>query len=290
MPELPEAETIARALREGAIGRTIARVRVIRPDVVANPARLFQRRLVGRRILDLQRRAKSIVFHLDDGSLLAVSLGMTGRLLMYRVGRPRRADMPPHAAVILETDPPGMIVYDDVRRFGRLELLDAAGWAARSAALGPEPLEDSFTLDVLGAILAPSRAPIRSLLLDQRKIAGVGNIYANEALFGARIHPARLAGTLQPAEVRRLHKTIRSVLARAIEARGTTIRDYRDPNGDSGGFAPRLVVYDRAGSRCRRCGTVIERTVFGGRSAFFCPSCQPAARVRVIRRRRNART
>lgn len=273
MPELPEAETIARRLRQCAAGRTIRRVRVVRPDVVAGDGAAFRRALDGRRILEIARRGKNVILGLDGHRVLAINLGMTGRLL-FLPGAPRAAG-PAHAAVIFHLEPDGVLVYDDARRFGRLEVLDPAGWAARCARLGPEPLDPAFTPRVLGAILKGSRAPIRSLLLDQRRIAGIGNIYANEALFAAGIHPARPAASLAPNEVRRLHGAIRRILARAIEARGSTIRDYRDADGSAGGFAPRLRVYGREGSACPRCAGTIERLMLAGRSAFLCPRCQP---------------
>lgn len=273
MPELPEAETIARALAERAAGRTVRRVRVIHPDVLLCDAAAFRRELAGRRIVEISRRGKNVIFHLDGDRVLAVNLGMTGRLL-FLPGAPRAA-APAHAAVIFHLAPDGVLAYDDARRFGRLEVLDPAGWAARSARLGPEPLDPAFTARALGAILKGSRAPIRSLLIDQRRIAGIGNIYANEALFAARIHPAQRAASLAPGEVRRLHRAIRRILARAVEARGTTIRDYRDPGAAAGGFAPRLRVYGREGSPCPRCRCTIQRLVLAGRSAFLCPRCQP---------------
>lgn len=276
MPELPEAETIVRVLREGATGRTIRRVRILHPDVLAGSAAAFRRGLRGRRIRHVGRRGKNVVLHLDSGRVLAVNLGMTGRLLLSERGaRLNLARRLPHAAVVFDLEPGAILVYDDIRRFGRLSLLDAAGWAAHSARLGPEPLDPSFTPAALAAGLAGSRAPVRSLLLDQGRLAGVGNIYANEALFRARIHPARAGSSLESGEIRRLHRAIRSVLRAAIEGRGTTIRDYRDPGGGPGGFAPRLAVYGRDGVPCPRCGAPITRTVLRGRSAFFCPVCQP---------------
>ncbi|RMH18948.1 MAG: hypothetical protein D6701_05565, partial [Gemmatimonadetes bacterium] len=177
-------------------------------------------------------------------------------------------------AVWFPLDPPGVLVFDDVRRFGTVELLDGSAWAARTGALGPEPLEPRFRGDDLARALARSRAPVRSWLLDQRRIAGVGNIYANEALFRARVDPRRPAASLTRAEALALHRALRRVLREAIERRGTTLRDYRDASGEPGGNAPRLRVYGRDGRPCTRCKTPVERVVFSGRSAFLCPACQ----------------
>jgi formamidopyrimidine-DNA glycosylase len=162
-----------------------------------------------------------------------------------------------------------------VRRFGTVECLELDAWAERSARMGPEPLDRAFTARELHAALALSRAPIRSWLLDQRKIAGVGNIYANEALHLAGIHPMRQARGIDRARAAALHRGIRRVLNRAIGAGGTTIRDYRTAQGEAGRYARRLLVYGRDGIACARCGSEIRRVVFGGRSAFFCPTCQP---------------
>ena len=162
-----------------------------------------------------------------------------------------------------------------MRRFGSLEVLAPAAWRERAAALGPEPLDGDWDPERLGRDLAASRSPVRSWLLDQRKVAGVGNIYANEALHRAGLHPRRPARSLSGAEVEALHGALRAVLEEAIHARGTTIRDYRDAAGRSGTFARELRVYGREDEPCRGCGTPIRRIVFGGRSAFLCPRCQP---------------
>jgi formamidopyrimidine-DNA glycosylase len=172
----------------------------------------------------------------------------------------------------------GRLLFDDTRRFGAVECLAADAWAERDRALGPEPLDDAFTAGDLHAALGRSRSPVRSWLLDQRRIAGVGNIYANEALHGAGIDPRRPARSVGRDEARRLHSALRDVLSRAIEARGTTLRDYRDAEGGTGAFAGLLAVYGRHGEPCPRCKAAVERVVFGNRSAFLCPRCQPSRR------------
>ncbi len=201
-----------------------------------------------------------------------VNLGMTGALLPDPP-----ADGPgaaTHPAVVFELDR-GRLVYDDVRRFGRLEAMDRERFETWSEALGPEPLAPDFSAEDLRRILAGSRSPVRSRLLDQRRLAGVGNIYANEALWRARVHPARPCRELTADDARRLHEALRAVLREAVEAGGTTIRDYRNADGDPGSFGRRLRAYGREGEPCPRCDTPLRRIVFGNRSAYHCPSCQP---------------
>lgn len=272
MPELPEAETLVRGLRPALEGRTIVQASVHHTDVLRVGARRFRDRVRGRRIEGVGRRAKNVVVELNDG-VLVVNLGMTGWLAP--LGFPdRNPPRPTHPAVSFRLDR-GRLVFDDVRRFGCVEALDPEVWAARSAALGPEPLTDAFTPSGLHQTLSRSRSPVRSWLLDQRKVAGVGNIYACEACFLASIHPARAGVSVSAPEAEALHAAIRGVLAAAIDAGGTTIRDYRNADGGAGEFVHRLRVYGREGQPCLRCNTPVERLVFGNRSAFLCPSCQP---------------
>jgi formamidopyrimidine-DNA glycosylase len=272
VPELPEAETIVRGLAGELPGRRIVGVHVRHADVIAplGPT-AFGRALRGGRVQAVGRRAKKVVLMLEEDRLLVVNLGMTGRLVLDSA--PGAAQLR-HVAVRLDLDDGRSLLYDDVRRFGRLELHDAASWARRSATLGAEPLERDFTAAGLFALTRRSRSPIRNWLLDQRRVAGVGNIYANEALFRARLRPDRPAHSLKRAEVGRLHGALREVLAEAVAGRGTTISDYRDERGEPGEFADRLRVYDRTGEPCRVCGTPIERAVLANRSLFYCPRCQ----------------
>ncbi len=271
MPELPEVETVVRTLRAPLVGRTISRTQVRRPDVVSGGARRLARSLHGRRIELVSRRAKNILVTLDDARLLRVHLGMTGKLLFV----PRGArGWTPHACVRLRLEGGGSLVYDDVRRFGGLEVLDPAQWRERERRLGPEPLDPAYGPGDLRAALRSSRSPIRSWLLDGRRVAGVGNIYANEALFLAGVVPTRPARSLSDDEVAALHAGLRSTLSRAVELGGTTLRDYVDGDGNRGRFAENLSVYGREGLPCPTCGRAVERLVFGGRSAFACPGCQ----------------
>ena len=214
-----------------------------------------------------------MVLVMDDASRVVVNLGMTGRLV------PGPGPGPPagstHPAVIFHLAGGGCLAYDDVRRFGRLHHLSRAEWTRWSGRLGPEPLSRLFTGKLLRSILARSRSPVRSLLLDQRKIAGTGNIYAVEALWFARIHPQRPANAVGDAGAVRLHRALRRVLRAAVNRGGTTLRNYRTLDGSEGTFQRRLHAYGREGRPCLRCRAAVERIVFGGRSAFLCPRCQP---------------
>lgn len=272
MPELPEAETLVRGLRPLLSGRTIGGVKVHHADILRVAPDAFRARVTGRGIETVDRRAKNVLLRLDDGVLM-VNLGMTGWLAPLGLAEAEPPD-PTHPALTFDLGGEGRLVFDDVRRFGCVEILDDDAWRERSDALGPEPLEPGFTPDVLGDRLARSRSPLRSWLLDQRKIAGVGNIYACEAAHRARVHPQRPARTLTRREVLDLHRGIVDVLRAAVAAGGTTIRDYRNASGEAGEFGARLQVYGREGEECLSCGVPVERIVFGNRSAFFCPSCQ----------------
>ena len=273
MPELPEAETIVRGLRSAVIGRRIRHTEVLHADVLREPPERLVDGVRGRAIVAVERRGKNVLLVLDQDRLIAVNLGMTGRLLPFSAP-PDVAGGPGHPAVRFHFDSGGALVFDDTRRFGTVECLTAAAWGERSGRMGPEPLDESFTPEALHGALRASRAPMRSWLLDQRKLAGVGNIYANEALHLAGIHPQSEARAVSWPQAERLHAAVRDVLGRAIQAGGTTIRDYRNADGEEGTYARRLLVYDRAGEPCSRCGRAIRRTVFGGRSAFHCPGCQ----------------
>jgi formamidopyrimidine-DNA glycosylase len=255
----------------------VRRVEILRADLIGTPARDFRRFMEGAGVDRVGRRGKNLVLRMRgprDGTpfALVINLGMSGRLLMREAGD--RSRSPSHPGVRFRLEGGGQLVYHDIRRFGRLGVMDPEALGRWSRSLGPEPLARAFTAPGLADALARSSAPIRSWLLDQRKVAGVGNIYANEALFVARVHPATPARTLPPERSRALHGALRSVLREAIRARGTTLRDYRTAHGLEGGYAPKLRVYGREGGACARCRTPVRRVAFGGRSAYFCPSCQ----------------
>ena len=273
MPELPEAETIVRALRGKVVGRVITDVKVVWPDILTPPLtpRRLARSLKHRRIESVDRRAKNIIIGFNDRTILLINLGMTGRVVASSA---KRAGELTHVAIRLDLDNHTAMLYDDARRFGRWELFEPASWAVREQRFGPEPLGDDFTAGKLHELTRSSIMPIRNWLLDQSRVAGVGNIYAAEALYRAGIRPTRRARTLSRAETAGLRETLREVLQAAIDARGTTMSDYRDAEGDEGGYWPLLQVYGRDGLPCLRCGSTIKRVVLTNRSAFYCPHCQ----------------
>jgi formamidopyrimidine-DNA glycosylase len=273
MPELPEVETIVRQLAAVLPGHEIQRVEIRRPDVLASSPGTFRKALKGKTVQGVRRRGKKIVISLSRPSFLVVSLGMTGQLIFS--GQGEEDEPPPHLAVHLHLHPAGSLYYADVRRFGLLQTLTPSAWEEASMRLGPEPLEKTLKPSAFHRALQTSRSPIRSWLLDQRKLVGVGNIYAAEALFLSGIHPRRPASSLHLSEATALLKALRTVLRRAIRAKGTTLRDYRTASGQEGGFLSALQVYGREGRMCPTCKTPVQRIVFGNRSAFLCPHCQP---------------
>ena len=271
MPELPEVEHIVRGLRPLLVGRTVVRATVLWPRTVACPdADQLPSQIAGRRVRSGGRRGTYIVLGLDAGCLL-IHLKMSGRLRWTSRDEPAG----PHTRLVLELDDGHRLRFDDPRKFGRVYLVQDPDQV--TAALGPEPLADEFTLDSLRRLLEGRRGRLKSLLLNQRFLAGVGNIYADEVLFHARLHPLRRAGSLSPEEQERLFEAIRDVLARAIEGHGTTLDDrgYVDAEGESGRYQEQIAVYGRTGKPCRCCDTPVVRTVIGQRSAHYCPKCQP---------------
>ena len=272
MPELPEAETIVRDLQRKVVGRTIIGSKVIFPDILGGLTPQKLAKLVrDKTINSVERRAKKVVLRLADDYVLVISLGMTGRVV---VSNAERAGQLRHIAVRFDLDNNTALLYDDSRRFGSIEVYTTQAWHDRQTTLGVEPLSDEFTADKLFELTRTSISPIRNWLLDQTKVSGIGNIYAAEALYRAGVRPTRRANKLTRAEAARLRDTLREVLEASINKRGTTLSDYRDADGVEGGFEPLLLVYDRAGMKCRNCGTLIKRVVFTNRSAFYCPKCQ----------------
>lgn len=283
MPELPEVETIRRELAPEIARRRIRDVRVHHDDLVLGPetAVEFAAAVRGRRLGVPARRAKYLLFPLHDPAvsspepadrLIRIQLRMTGRFWLG--SEPPDPSEFRHPGIDLELDDGRTLYYDDVRRLGGFEVLRREAWEEIERSLGPEPLEPDFTGARLAGVLAGRRAPVKNVLLDQRRVAGVGNIYASEALFRAGIDPRRAGGALTPAEIARLHRAIRAVLRAALRGSGTTVRSYQAVNGRSGTFQNELRVYARAGERCPRCGTPVERIVQSGRSTFLCPECQ----------------
>jgi formamidopyrimidine-DNA glycosylase len=271
MPELPEVETIARGLRSSLEGRTIRAVTADWPRTVAQPPLdEFRARIAGRRVESIGRRGKYVVITLDGGCLL-IHLKMSGRLQVVPAGEP----VGDHTHTIFHLDGDRELRFQDVRKFGRVHLVEKP--AQVTATLGPEPLDDDFTLDAFCALLQHRSGRLKSLLMNQQFLAGLGNIYADEALHAARLYPLRTADSLSPEEQACLYSSIRRVLGRAVAGRGTTLDDggYQDAEGRAGAYQEELNVYRRTGEPCHSCGTPIERTIIGGRSSHFCPRCQP---------------
>lgn len=269
MPELPEVESVRRSLVPRIAGRRIEEVDVFTPGVVSTPSpEGFRAALVGRRIDALERYGKYLAFRLDPAGYWLTHLRMTGRLHWS----PHRIESP-HLRLAVAFDDGGVLHFIDIRRFGRVAYLPDFPALERRIPTGVEPLKEEFTVSALKRALT-GKAPVKSALLDQRRIAGLGNIYADEALFRARIHPARRLDTLSDEEIAALHRAIEAVLAEALSYGGTTVRDYRQGDGRRGEFAARLQVYGRAGEPCLRCGGILEKVRLGGRGTTFCPRCQ----------------
>lgn len=263
MPELPEVETVRRMLAPVVTGRRLLGLEHDDPDRYA-----AAEAAVGRRVRALRRRGKYLIFALEGRLELIVHLGMSGSL---------RLDEGTHTRARLEFEG-AAVFFNDPRRFGKLRAVPAGDYRGLPtlARMGPEPLARTFTARVFAVRLARTARPLKPALLSQEPVAGLGNIYADEALWKARLHPARPANALAPDEVRRLHRAVRAVLRRAVERGGSTLGDgaYARPDGEPGYFQIEHAVYGRAGEACPRCGRTIERFVLGGRSTHVCPRCQ----------------
>jgi formamidopyrimidine-DNA glycosylase len=273
MPELPEVETIVRDIRPDVLGRTVVAAALSHTDVlrgVTRPALL--RGLAGARVDDLFRRAKHAVFVMGTRRLV-VQPGMTGSLVVH--DRPLSEEEARYAVLRATLDDGRTLVYRDVRRLGTLLWLDARGWARYDAGIGPEPLAREFTPDAMQARVGKTRQSIKKALMDQKLLAGVGNIYANEALFAAGIDPSREAARLSAPEWTALHRELVRILGSAVSGRGSTVRDYRTGTGAKGKFQLSLLVYGREGEPCVRCGTVLAGThALDARITVFCHRCQ----------------
>jgi formamidopyrimidine-DNA glycosylase len=273
MPELPEVETIVRDIRPALVGRQLGRVSLSHDDILRGVSRRrLLRALPGSTVQSVFRRAKHAVLDFGDRRLV-VQPGMTGSLIVY--DRPLDPDEARYAVLRAPLDDGRELVYRDVRRIGKLLLLDAKAWDRYTEAIGPEPLAPDFTPERLGEALGGSRQAIKKVIMDQRHLAGVGNIYANEALFAAGIDPSKPARRLTPADHRRLYGENQRILRAAIASSGTTVRDYRTGTGKPGNFQFELLVYEREGEPCRRCGTRLTGThAIDGRISVFCHRCQ----------------
>ncbi len=275
MPELPEVETVRRRLAPLIEGKTITTARILdRRLTSAEPPAIVADRLTGARISLIGRRGKYLVWELEDAPWLVVHLRMTGNLLHDRVPAPG-----PHLRATLTLDDGTVVSYTDLRRFGTWTLVEQDDIAAYFAPrLGPEPIEATFEWRTLRDRLAGRRTALKAALLDQRCVAGVGNIYADEALFAARLHPETVAGSLSTASLKRLATALRDVLLLGIEAQGATIRDFRTPAGGYGSMQESFQVFERTNEPCPRCLRPIIKIRVGGRGTHLCPRCQPRPR------------
>jgi formamidopyrimidine-DNA glycosylase len=313
MPELPEVEIVRRRLHPRVTGRVVTAVEVADAKVSPSSAAELHQAFTGRRIVDTARRGKWLILQLGPAEVAPTSAGppdlaagsppaagpaaagpaavqegpvemlavvhlrMTGRLLFEPdAERPRCCPR-----FTLRFDDGSKVFFYDVRRFGGLWAVPAAHADRFFAGLGIEPLSDDFTVGELRSLLAGRRTPLKAFLLDQRRLAGVGNIYADEALFRARLHPLRPAGSVGPREAQRLHAAVRETLQLGIDHEGSSVESFVDPAGDRGRFQEILNVYQRTGEPCRACGTPIRRITLGGRGTHFCPRCQPRRGMRL---------
>ena len=271
MPELPEVETVVKTLQPVIVGRRVRRVELSRTDIVVPAGADLESLITGRTVRDISRRAKRIVFLLDNGHRFYIHLGMSGRITLSTADEP----MAPHTHFRLLFDAGPEMRFRDPRRFGGIWWLGADG--DEEGKIGPEPL--LLRSKELAARLIKTRRAIKTALLDQSLIAGLGNIYVDESLFAAGLHPAIAANQLTNDDVARLTRSIKTTLRRALRHRGSTLRDYRDANDESGAFQRLHRVYDRAAAPCWKCRGKIVRVVMGGRSTHFCPVCQPARKA-----------
>ncbi|MGE0740212.1 MAG: bifunctional DNA-formamidopyrimidine glycosylase/DNA-(apurinic or apyrimidinic site) lyase [Hyphomonadaceae bacterium] len=284
MPELPEVETVRRGLAPVLVGRRIKRAQTKRADLRFPFPPRFAARLNGRRVDALDRRAKYLLAHLDDGAVWITHLGMTGRWSILGAKR-QPGDFyyaeppdPTHTHVVIETEEGARLEFNDPRRFGYMDLIAESELDTHPffKGMGPEPLGNAFHLHYLKHAFANKKAPVKAALLDQRMVAGLGNIYVVEALYRAGIAPSKPAGRIGAQRLEKLYHAIRAVLEEAIEAGGSTLSDYAAVDGAQGGFQHRFRVYDREGEPCltKDCGGTIKRAVHSGRSTFWCPRCQ----------------
>ncbi len=285
MPELPEVETVRRGLAPHLEGARLARVIQNRPDLRFPLPERFVARLEGATVEALERRAKYMLARLDTGETLVIHLGMTGRFMVdgpdpSKPGKFHReaGEDPKHTHVVFETEGGARLAFNDARRFGFMDLIPTAGLAAHPwfVGMGPEPLGNAFNDTVLAKAFADRKQNVKVTLLDQKVVAGLGNIYVCEALHRSHIHPERAAGSIKPKELTTLVAAIRAVLEDAIRAGGSTLRDYRHTDGELGYFQHDFRVYDREGDPCPSadCPGALRRVVQGGRTTFFCPVCQ----------------
>jgi len=271
MPELPEVETVRRGLEKLILEKKIASLDIRYPKMIKTDLDQFQKELPGQVVKSMGRRGKYLLFYLTDKVLIS-HLRMEGKYFYYPDQVPERK----HAHIFIHFEDGGTLVYEDVRKFGTMELLAPELLEAYflSKKLGPEPTEQDFDLEIFRGALKKSKKPIKSHLLDQTLVAGLGNIYVDEVLWRAKVHPARTSNSLSAQEARKLHDQTIEVLGQAVEKGGSTIRTYTNAFGEDGTMQEFHQVYDKTGEACSRCGSIIEKIQLGGRGTHFCPKCQ----------------
>jgi formamidopyrimidine-DNA glycosylase len=277
MPELPEVETVRLGLAPVLVGHVLTRISQRRANLRIPFPKEFVARLTGRTVVDLRRRAKYLLAHFDNDEILLMHLGMSGRFTIQDSGGDRRT-FGPHDHVVFETDAGACIVYSDHRRFGLMTLLKKSQLESHTllVSLGPEPLSRAFSATTFSSSLQGKRSPIKSALLDQRVVAGLGNIYVCETLFRAGVSPMRLSRTIKSPEAAKIVLEAKSVLRSAIKSGGSTLRDYKKADGNLGYFQHKFRVYGREAEKCTNtgCGGIVSRIVQAGRSTFYCAECQ----------------
>lgn len=270
MPELPEVETIRAEIAPYILGRHIKNLEIYWPSVTrTQSSQDLILGTLGKQIIRVRRRGKYLILELNSQGIILLHLGMSGSLTLGAI----TGSAPKYARAAIILDDGTTILFCDPRKFGSMMFLDDT--SALEAKLGPEPLESSFTPARLASILQRRRAPIKAVLVDQSLIAGIGNMYADEALFLARIHPLRRADSLTSSEISSLHQAIQRALRAGIDAKGATVSNYRRPDGSTGRAQEEFRVAHRKGKTCPRCGAIITRTMIRGRGSYFCPGCQP---------------
>ena len=271
MPELPEVETVRRGLEKLILGKKIVSLDIRYPKMIKTDLDQFQKELPGQVVKSMGRRGKYLLFYLTDKVLIS-HLRMEGKYFYYPDQVPERK----HAHIFIHFEDGGTLVYEDVRKFGTMELLAPELLDAYfvSKKLGPEPTEQDFDLEIFRGALKRSKKPIKSHLLDQTVVAGLGNIYVDEVLWRAKVHPSRTSNSLSAQEARKVHDQTIEVLGQAVEKGGSTIRTYTNAFGEDGTMQDFHQVYDKAGQACSRCGSIIEKIQLGGRGTHFCPKCQ----------------
>ena len=276
MPELPEVETIKRQLKKNLVGKKVLDVKINLAKMVNLPIKIFVSKVIGAKILDVKRRAKILIFDLDNHWHILVHLKMTGQLVLSIEQETDLSDRR-HSHIVYHFDDQTKLYHNDLRQFGWEKLLTSQELAAywQKEKLGPEPLDKDFTLKLLTEILAVRpRSLIKPLLMDQKAVSGIGNIYADEILFVAGVLPTRRAENLTKLEIKQIYQAIKEILKKALDKHGTSVDNYRDAFGRRGGYIPYLLVYSREGQACNGCGGKVMRQKLRGRSAHYCPKCQ----------------